>query len=161
MAAIGLCIAAFSLLGARSSTSLRFSTASCEPDRQNLAQLAERQPGLLEPPSALALLGRQLETRTAAQLAAWRLPGAAVFVLPPHAEGERHAARAALDVDARREPVPPATVKAYRNALDGYLVPRFASTRLDGIRPRDVSAFVTDAMTRPQGKYERPWAASS
>jgi Phage integrase, N-terminal SAM-like domain len=45
----------------------------------------------------------------------------------------------------------PATVKAYRNALDGYLVPWFGSTRLDSVRPRDVSAFVIDAMTRSQG----------
>ncbi len=50
----------------------------------------------------------------------------------------------------------PATVTAYRNALDGYLVPWFGATRLDAIRPRDVSAFVTDAMTREQGKYKRP-----
>jgi site-specific recombinase XerD len=49
----------------------------------------------------------------------------------------------------------PATVKVYRNALDGYLVRWFGPTRLDGIRPRDVSAFVTDAMTRAQGKHKR------
>jgi integrase len=50
----------------------------------------------------------------------------------------------------------PATVTAYRNAIDAYLVPAFGSTRLDAIRPRDVSAFVTDAMTRAQGKNKRP-----
>lgn len=50
----------------------------------------------------------------------------------------------------------PATLLVYRNALDGYLVPTFGRTRLDAIRPRDVSAFVTDAMTRPQGKHKRP-----
>ncbi len=50
----------------------------------------------------------------------------------------------------------PATEKVYRNALDGYLVAWFGSTRLDAIRPRDVSAFVTDALTRAQGKHKRP-----
>jgi integrase len=35
-------------------------------------------------------------------------------------------------------------------------VPWFGSTRLDAIRPRDVSAFVTDAMTKPHGKHKRP-----
>ena len=50
----------------------------------------------------------------------------------------------------------PATLLVYRNALDSYLVPWFGSTRLDGIRPRDVSAFVTDAMTKPHGKHKRP-----
>jgi integrase len=50
----------------------------------------------------------------------------------------------------------PATVTKYRSALDGYLVPWFGSTRLDAIRPPDVSAFVTDAMTREQGKHKRP-----
>jgi integrase len=50
----------------------------------------------------------------------------------------------------------PATVTKYRSALDAYLVPWFGSARLDAIRPRDVSAFVTDAMTRAQGKHERP-----
>jgi integrase len=50
----------------------------------------------------------------------------------------------------------PATIQKYRSALDCYLVPWFGSTRVDAIRPRDVSAFVTDAMTRAQGKHERP-----
>ena len=49
-----------------------------------------------------------------------------------------------------------ATLLVYRNALDGYLVPAFGRTRLDGIRPRDVTAFVTDAITTPHGKHERP-----
>ena len=35
-------------------------------------------------------------------------------------------------------------------------MPSFGQTRLDGIRPRDVTGFVTDAMTRPQGKHKRP-----
>ncbi len=50
----------------------------------------------------------------------------------------------------------PLTVKAYRNAIDSYLDPWFGTTRLDGIRPRDVSAFITDAMTRSQGKHDKP-----
>jgi integrase len=50
----------------------------------------------------------------------------------------------------------PSTVTVYRNALDNYLVPWFGPSRLGSVRPRDVSAFVTDAMTRAQGKYERP-----
>lgn len=50
----------------------------------------------------------------------------------------------------------PATLLAYRNALDVYLGPWFGSTRLDAIRPRDVTAFATDAMTRSQGKFKQP-----
>jgi integrase len=61
-----------------------------------------------------------------------------------------------LEAGKRSRDWRPATVKAYRNALDQYLVPWFGSTRLDGIRPRDVSAFVTDAMTKPHGKHNKP-----
>lgn len=50
----------------------------------------------------------------------------------------------------------PATVLVYRNALDNYLIPWFGKTRLDGVRPRDVTAFVTDAMSRAHGKHNRP-----
>jgi hypothetical protein len=50
----------------------------------------------------------------------------------------------------------PQTVYVYRNALDRYLVPAFGTTRLDGIRPRDIAAFATEAMSQPQGKHEQP-----
>jgi integrase len=53
----------------------------------------------------------------------------------------------------------PATLKVYRNALNAYLIPAFGPTRLDGIRPRDVAAFIRDATTRPQGKFDRPLSA--
>lgn len=61
-----------------------------------------------------------------------------------------------LEAGKRSQGWKPATILVYRNALNAYLVPWFGSTRLDAIRPRDVSAFVTDAMTRAQGKHERP-----
>ena len=50
----------------------------------------------------------------------------------------------------------PRTIVVYRNAIDHYLAPWFGKTRLDGIRPRDVSAFIDDAMTRSQGKHKKP-----
>ena len=61
-----------------------------------------------------------------------------------------------FETGKRSQGCKPATLKVYRNALDGYLVPAMGTTRLDAIRPRDVTAFVTDAMTRSQGKYKRP-----
>ena len=45
---------------------------------------------------------------------------------------------------------------ARSSQIGAYLEPWFGSTRLDGIRPRDVSGFITDAMTRPQGKHDKP-----
>jgi hypothetical protein len=50
----------------------------------------------------------------------------------------------------------PRTLLVYRNAIDGYLEPWFGSTRLDAIWPRDVTAVVNDAMTKPHGKHKRP-----
>jgi integrase len=50
----------------------------------------------------------------------------------------------------------PATVKAYRNALDAHLKPAFGTTRLEGVRPRDVAAFVRVAMSEPHERFNRP-----
>jgi integrase len=61
-----------------------------------------------------------------------------------------------LEAGKRSQGWKPRTVLVYSNALDAYIVPWFGKSRLDGIRPRDVAAFITDTMSRPQGKHRKP-----
>jgi integrase len=65
-------------------------------------------------------------------------------------------AQAWLEAGQRSQGWKPSTILAYRNALDNYLVPAFGQARLNSIRPRDVSAFVAEMMSTPQGRHERP-----
>lgn len=65
-------------------------------------------------------------------------------------------ARTWLEEGTRSQGWKPKTISVYRNALDSYLVPAFGTMKLDAVRPRDMAAFVRDAMTRPQGKHGRP-----
>jgi integrase len=65
-------------------------------------------------------------------------------------------AKSWLEEGSRSQGWKPRTIGVYRNALDGYLIPAFGATRLDSVRPRDFADFVRDAMTRPQGKHDKP-----
>jgi integrase len=61
-----------------------------------------------------------------------------------------------LEEGTRSQAWKPRTIGVYRNALDGYLIPAFGTARLDSLRPRDFAGFVRDAMTRSQGKHNKP-----
>ncbi len=53
----------------------------------------------------------------------------------------------------------PNTVGVYRNAVEAHLIPAFGRVRLGDLRPRDVSAWVADAMERPHGRFKKPLSA--
>jgi integrase len=65
-------------------------------------------------------------------------------------------ARTWLAEGARSQGWKPKTIAVYRNAVDAYLIPAFGTSRLESLRPRDFAEFVRDAMSRPQGKHNRP-----
>ena len=53
----------------------------------------------------------------------------------------------------------PHTIIVYENTVDKHLKPVFGSTRLDGIRPRDVAAYVRQVMSEPHPRFGRPLSA--
>jgi len=64
-----------------------------------------------------------------------------------------------LDEGKARRGWKPRTILVYANTVEHHLKPVFGTTRLEGIRPRDVAGYVRQVMSEPHERFGRPLSA--